>query len=419
MNDVTDRPVRLTVSDDLRRSRLTVLFRLLLAIPHYVWLGIWTLLALAVAFIGWFVVLATGRLPDEWHDFIARYVRYSVHVGAYLSLAADPYPGFYPGPATTYPVDVEIDGPREQRRWTAALRILLVIPAALIGAALAGASFGTSGGARASSYGVNGSLLSTIAFLGWFACVFTARMPPGLRDSAVWAIGYGAQLDAYLLLLTDRYPTSDPAAAPAAPLPSHPIRLDVRDELRRSRLTVLLRLPLAIPHLLWLSLWGVAALLAVIVSWFATLVLGRTPGPPHRFLAAYLRLSTHVGAFLYLVGNPFPGFLGREGSYPVDLIVEPPEVQDRVVTAFRIVLAIPALAVAGALGSVLLVVALLGWFASLATGSMPEGLRDAGAYALRYTAQVSGYLLLLTDIYPYSGPAGAPAPAAEPAVAVG
>jgi hypothetical protein len=34
-------PIRLIVTDDLRRSRLTVFFRLLLAIPHFVWLLLW------------------------------------------------------------------------------------------------------------------------------------------------------------------------------------------------------------------------------------------------------------------------------------------------------------------------------------------------------------------------------------------
>jgi hypothetical protein len=32
------------------------------------------------------------------------------------------------------------------------------------------------------------------------------------------------------------------------------------------------------------------------------------------------------------------------------------------------------------------------------------GLRNAGALDLRYAAQTHGYLLLLTDFYPYSGP---------------
>ena len=57
----------------------------------------------------------------------------------------------------------------------------------------------------------------------------------------------------------------------------HPIRLVVSDDLKRTRLTVFFRLILVIPHLIWLSLWGIVVYLAVIVSWFATLFAGRTP----------------------------------------------------------------------------------------------------------------------------------------------
>ena len=37
-------------------------------------------------------------------------------------------------------------------------------------------------------------------------------------------------------------------------------------------------------------------------------------------------------------------------------------------------------------------------------GRIPLGLRNAGSHALRYNAQANGYLLLLTDRYPFSGP---------------
>ena len=45
---------------------------------------------------------------------------------------------------------------------------------------------------------------------------------------------------------------------------------------------------------------------------------------------------------------------------------------------------------------------------------MPAGLRNLGAYGLRYIAQTDGYLFLLTGRYPYSGPAQLPAPPEEP-----
>ena len=97
-----------------------------------------------------------------------------------------------------------------------------------------------------------------------------------------------------------------------------PARIIVTDDLRRSRLTVFFRLLLAIPHLVWLALWTVAAFLAAIGNWFATLATGRSPELLYRFLAAYIRYSTHVSAFVFLAANPFPGFTGAAGSYPID-----------------------------------------------------------------------------------------------------
>ncbi|MGH3092567.1 MAG: DUF4389 domain-containing protein, partial [Gaiellaceae bacterium] len=129
----------------------------------------------------------------------------------------------------------------------------------------------------------------------------------------------------------------------------HPIRVVVEDDLERSRLTVLFRLLLAIPHLIWLLLWSIGALVAAIVNWFATLALGRSPDSLHGFLAAYVRYATHVYAYLSLAANPFPGFTGEAGSYPVDVEIEPPAPQNRWKTGFRIVLVIPALILANAL----------------------------------------------------------------------
>src|SRR5687767_3484935 len=99
----------------------------------------------------------------------------------------------------------------------------------------------------------------------------------------------------------------------------HPIRMVVEDDLERSRLTVFFRLLLAIPHFIWLTLWGVAIFRAAVLCWFSVLILGRLPAPFHRFFSAYVRYWTHVVAFLTFAANPFPGFTGEPESYPVDL----------------------------------------------------------------------------------------------------
>jgi len=180
----------------------------------------------------------------------------------------------------------------------------------------------------------------------------------------------------------------------------HPIRLVVNDDLRRTRLTVFFRLILAIPHLIWLSLWGVIATLAAIVNWFATLFTARSPEGIHRFLATYLRYETHVFAYLFLIADPFPGFTGKPDSYPIDLEVDPPATQNRWTVGFRIILAIPALLIAGVLSNISRLLAIFSWFVALVTGRVPEGVRNFAALALRIEIQTYGYILLLTGRYP-------------------
>ena len=94
--------------------------------------------------------------------------------------------------------------------------------------------------------------------LGWFASLARGRMPRGLRDLIVFSIGFGAQTWAYVLLVTGRYPDARPDShVDPLPLDPHPVRIELGGELRRSRLTVFFRLLLSLPHLVWLTLWGV------------------------------------------------------------------------------------------------------------------------------------------------------------------
>jgi hypothetical protein len=179
----------------------------------------------------------------------------------------------------------------------------------------------------------------------------------------------------------------------------HPIRLVVTDDRQRNRLTVFFRLILAIPHLIWVTVWGIVAALAAIANWFATLVNGESPEGLHNFLATYLRYQTHVYAYVLLLAEPFPGFGGKPG-YPIDIEIDPPQPQNRWTVAFRVILAIPAYIVSGILGYLNRALAVFSWFIALAMGSVPEGLRNFAAFALRYEQQTAGYALLLTGRYP-------------------
>jgi hypothetical protein len=414
-------PARLAVEDDFQRNRLTVLFRLVLAIPHFIWFILWSIGATVVAILNWFATLFTGQPPRAFHRFLCAYIRYTIHLGAYLYLVANPYPGFM-GEAGSYPVDIVLpEDPQPQSRWKTLLRAILAIPALLIGSVLGGgfglpagfyANRGGGGGTNSSSGGGGfwgGGFLSGIcAFLGWFAILVTGRMPSGLRDAGAYGLGYGGQVRAYTLLLTDRYPNSDPTAmleSVARPT-VHPVRLvGEAHDLRRSRLTVFFRLPLFIPHYVWFYLWSIAATIVSIINWFATLITGRPPRAFQRFLGAFVRYQFHIFAFLSLAANPFPGFTGTAGTYPLDLALpEDPQPQNRWKTFFRGILVIPAWIVGFGLFFALGLASIFTWFVALARGSAPWGLRNLMAYALRYFGQTNAYLYLLTDVYPHASP---------------
>jgi Domain of unknown function (DUF4389) len=379
---------------------------------------LWGIAIVLLLPVHWVIALILGRPADWAHAFYASYVRYALHVYAYWYLAAERYPGFVGDPG--YVVDADMPPPEAQRRWTIALRLILAIPPFVLSAAL-GNGFGWGGGstergdAEGFAASFNLGLSFVLAFLAWFASLALARIPQGLRDAQVYCLGYATQVFGYFFLLTGRYPTSDPHAVPLSPMPDHPVRLRDEGEVRRNRLLVLFRLPLAVPHFVWLTLWSIVAFVAAVVSWLVALVIGRVPDPLHRFLAAFVRYSTHVVSFVYVLGGPFPGFVGRVGSYPVDLEIDPPERQPRLKTLFRLFLSVPAFLAGGAFGSVLFVASIGAWWVSLFTGRIPEGLKRLLGWSVRYQSQLYAYVLLLTERYPYTGPDGrGERPGAEP-----
>jgi len=191
------------------------------------------------------------------------------------------------------------------------------------------------------------------------------------------------------------------AAAAAVP-GAHPIRLRITDDLSRTRLTVFFRLFLAVPHFVWEALLAIVAILAVIGSWFATLITGRSPDGLHSFLAAYVRYATHVSAYLFLLADPYPGFLfiNLKPDYPIDVEIDPPAPQGRWTVGFRLILAIPAMIVMQILRNLSGILAFFSWWIAMFTGRVPEGIRNFGAFALRYETQTYAYLALLTGRYP-------------------
>jgi hypothetical protein len=186
----------------------------------------------------------------------------------------------------------------------------------------------------------------------------------------------------------------------------HPITLHVMDDLRRSRLTVFFRGFLVLPHYIWLFLWGIPVAILQLFAWIVVLIMGRLPNFFHRFFSNYLRYSIHVQAYANLVANPFPGFNGEPGSYPVDLeLPTEPQRQNRWGVFFRPLAIFPLFFMLFPLMFSVLFVNLVAWIAALILGRIPRGFRDLLANVLRYNAQISAFTsYYLTGRYPCSSP---------------
>ena len=187
-------------------------------------------------------------------------------------------------------------------------------------------------------------------------------------------------------------------------------RIRVRDTepLRRGRLVVLFRPVLLIPHYVVLSVWALLLIPVVPFCWLAALLLGRMPRSFHRFVAAYLRYAGQVTAWLYLLSAKYPDPLHTR-EHPFGIDVPGSEPQRRLVTLFRLPLAVPAFVLASVFNVIASAAAVGAWFVALARGRTTAGLQELGTFCLRYQLETQAYLLLLTSRYPRLEPPPAPA----------
>ncbi len=191
----------LTVEYPARLSRLLIFVKWLLAVPHYVWLLVVGLVLYAVTFAAWWAILFTGRYPPGLFAVAVRFLRYTAAVNAYLLLMRDEYPPFS-GEAGRYPLRLDVPYPGRLSRGLIFIKWLLIIPNWLVLA-----------------------VVLYIAYLAvavaWFAILVTGRFPPGLFRFVEGALRWNYRAQAYLFLLTDRYPPFSTAAVPDAGRPRY------------------------------------------------------------------------------------------------------------------------------------------------------------------------------------------------------
>jgi len=181
---------------------------------------------------------------------------------------------------------------------------------------------------------------------------------------------------------------------------------------RQRRWSVLLRVVLGLPLIIWLAVITIAAVVTVIVAWFAALVNGEVPGAMQRFLTDVARYNAKVEAYLSLLTDRWPGLsLQARPHDQVSLEIDHVRL-NRAAVLFRAILAIPAGLVASVLSLGAYLLTFVMWISALILGRVPQALHEARGQVWRFTIRSSAYIELLTPTQPFEGFFG-DAPAAD------
>ena len=200
-----------------------------------------------------------------------------------------------------YPATLTIDYPdRSLNRLTTFFRIFTVIPIAIIVVLLTGGNFDSSGmNSWAWLYASGGILFLPILLM----ILFRQKYPKWWFDWNIALTKFGIRVATYVGLLTDVYPSTDEEQAVHLEIPYPDVPKDL------SRGLPLVKWFLAIPHYIVLACLGIAAIVCIVIAWFAILFTGRYPRGLFDFVVAVFRWGLRVAAYAFLLTtDQYPPF---------------------------------------------------------------------------------------------------------------
>ena len=199
-----------------------------------------------------------------------------------------------------YPARLEIDYPESLDRVTTFFRILWAIPIWIVAMMVSGgfAAYGSENAAFASVAG--GGLLFGGPLL---MILFRQKYPRWWFDWNLELSRFSTRVGAYLVLLTDTYPSTEDEQSVHLALDYPNVEQDL------NRWLPLVKWFLLFPHYLVLLVLGFIAVFALIIAWFAILFTGVYPRGLFDFVVGFGRWVLRVQAYGFLlITDEYPPF---------------------------------------------------------------------------------------------------------------
>jgi hypothetical protein len=202
-----------------------------------------------------------------------------------------------------YPVQFSVEYPdRDLDRLMTAFRIIVAIPILIVVGAIGGGWGDWSGGSGNGAWFAAGGG-GVLFFPALLMIVFRQKYPRWWYDWNLELLRFQNRVGVYVGLMDDRYPSTDERQSVSLEFP-YP---DAKQGL--NRWLPLVKWFLAIPHYIVLVFLGLAAIVCVIISWFAILFTGRYPRGLFDFVEGVLRWTNRVTAYAFvLVTDQYPPF---------------------------------------------------------------------------------------------------------------
>jgi hypothetical protein len=209
-----------------------------------------------------------------------------------------------------YPARVTVDYPeRDLDRLTTLLRIVWIIPIAIILSLVSGGGGGVTWDDTGERVRNNGTTIAaSIGFATALMILFRQRYPRWWFDFQLALARFSFRVGSYATLLRDEYPSTEDEQA------VH-LEIDYPDATQLNRWMPLVKWFLAIPHYIVLVVLILGLIVAVLVAWIAILFTGRYPRGLFDYVVGVGRWGLRVWAYAFLlVTDRYPPFGLEEGA---------------------------------------------------------------------------------------------------------
>lgn len=205
-----------------------------------------------------------------------------------------------PPTAPAYPASLAIDYPdRALNRLTTFFRMFTLIPIAIILAAVSGGLDLSSPSGWTWLYAAGGILFMPPLLM----ILFRQKYPKWWFDWNLALTKFSTRVGAYIGLLTDVYPSTDEEQSVHLEI----LYPDVPKDL--NRWLPLVKWFLAIPHYIVAACLGIAAIVCIVIAWFAILFTGRYPRGLFDFVVGVYRWGLRISAYAFLLAtDQYPPF---------------------------------------------------------------------------------------------------------------